>query len=89
MHLHCGGHALHQPYAIGHHVKMDPYGNALGKPHPCEDRVHIGNASGIGLRIRHVNGACETIDMPLDFLWDTTCFEPPMPKPASHISPLP
>ena len=47
MHLHRGGHAFHQPYTLGNHVKMDPHGNALGQPHPCEDRVHIGDAGGV------------------------------------------
>ena len=36
MHLHRGGHPFHQPYTLGNHVKMDPHGNALGQPHPCE-----------------------------------------------------
>lgn len=65
MHLHRGGHAFHQPYTLGNHVKMDPHGNAQGQPHSCEDRVHVGDASGVGLPIRHVDRAAKTVNVPL------------------------
>ena len=65
MHLHRGGHALHQPYVLRDYVKMDPHGNALGEPYPCKDRVHVGDASGVGLGVRHVDRAGKTVNVPL------------------------
>ena len=47
---------------------MNPHGHALGKPDPGKDRIDIGNPQRIGLRIRNIDRARKTIDMPLDFI---------------------
>jgi hypothetical protein len=61
--LHGGGHTLRQHYPLRHLVDMDAYRNALRQAHPGEDRVDVGEALPIGLRVRNINAAGDAVDM--------------------------
>src|SRR5712692_8156810 len=67
--LHGASHAGRQYHAFRHLIDVDAHRNALGQPHPGEDRIDVGKALAVGLGIRDVDAARDAADMTPDGLW--------------------
>src|SRR5579871_3777429 len=61
--LHGGRYSAHEPNAVRHFIDVDAHRDALGEPHPGEDRVHRRQSCLIRLRVRNIDAARDTIDV--------------------------
>src|SRR5262249_30520589 len=52
--------------ALGHMIDVDAHRDALGQPHPGEDRVDLRKSSGAGLRIGDIDAARDAADVAAD-----------------------
>src|SRR6266568_6303886 len=66
--LHRASHAGRQDHAFRHLIDMDAHRDALGQPHPGEDRIDVGQALAVGLGIRDADATRDAADMTPDGL---------------------
>src|SRR5229473_7971054 len=67
--LHGASHAGRQYHAFRHLIDVDAHRDALGQPHPGEDRIDVGQALAVGLGISDVDAARDAADVTADGLW--------------------
>ena len=66
--MHRGGHPRRENYARRHMIDLDANWNPLRQPHPGEDRIDVGKALPIGLRVRHIDAPRNAADVPVNEL---------------------